>query len=357
MKPYRRMFIVTLAALLGMTCLTACKNAEISFEGTLSAETFETQNAAVEAFLEEEIDGRYTHAELVEYQKEADLTADEIGALPLGGETVVRAERGTVSYRVNTEAATALTDKTDDIKTHPLYLLEADGKFRYFVPPTEIGQPITKSYFQSLFDPEKYANCTLARKETYTGSSLEGQWGGTDTSIIKVAGNVGWSKNETNGNETNSIDESYLVIRNGKFYGCDRAKLGVRWVIEEEGWLAAFANGSPLTMGYAPVVALLQDFAGDFSLLERTEYGLRVNQEKWVSLGGGLQESQKIKEFQFDYIVRNGRIEEITRIGIVEETDGSAVVDRRAELHVTIKDFGTTKVSLPADLKAELEKL
>lgn len=353
MKPYRRMFIVTLAALLGMTCLTACKNAEISFEGTLSAETFETQNAAVEAFLEEEIDGRYTHAELVEYQKEADLTADEIGALPLGGETVVRAERGTVSYRVNTEAATALTDKTDDIKTHPLYLLEADGKFRYFVPPTEIGQPITKSYFQSLFDPEKYANCTLEMNCYMSREQSEP----LDAYAIKAAGDVAWFKIERDGYAQNG----YTVIRNGKHYDCVANPNG-SWEIQESwGNEAIDLSGletDPLLIlgGYTVSVFLFRWVYGDFSFLERTEYGLRVNQEKWVSRAE-FQESQKIKEFQFDYIVQNGRIEEMTTIIKLEETDGSATVERVPEFHCTLKDFGTTEVSLPADLKAELEKL
>lgn len=216
MKPQKKILTLVLAALIGTMGFAACKDGGEPFEGTLSTETFETQTAAVEAFLDQEIDGLSTQAELVEYVKEADLSAGEIEELPLGeaAGTITRAERGTVSYKTRAVGGTGLTAETDNIKTHALYLLESDGKFLYFVPPTEIGQPVTKSYFNSLFSAEKYANCTLEQEITKTSARTgQPEQKASLLSIMKAAEDAaevkGYGADAGNG---------YYAIKNGKIY-------------------------------------------------------------------------------------------------------------------------------------------
>ena len=158
MKQSKKLFAAVLALILGLSCLSACtvqwgNSTGDTFAGKVSDEEFTTEDAAIQAFLKNELDGLSTKTELIGYEKEADLTAEELKQLPLGelaAEKIDHAERGTVSYRAaipsNGATPTAATDATDDdVKTHGLYLLETEGSVRYFVPPTKVGEPITKS--------------------------------------------------------------------------------------------------------------------------------------------------------------------------------------------------------------------
>lgn len=366
MKTHRRILTIALAALLGATYFAACKGEGEAFGGQISEKTFETQNAAVEAFLKDEIEGLSTQAELVGYQKEADLTADEIGKLPLGdgANPVDRAERGTVSYKVQAVANTAgLAAETDDVKMHALYLLETEGKFRYFVPPTEIGQPITKSYYNSLFAPEKYANCTLEMNidQNFISSGQKA----SSKIVIKAAGDVA----ELNGN--GSVEGSgYFAIKNGTLYQCE-ARADGSWEPAENSDFSGLGNGPVEAMGdlMGNMIshAALQGI--DFSYFERTKNGLSIGKNKYVLAAAKLMNipadflssfTNAVKNLQYDCVVQNDRIKEITVNANIDTTGlfpGAGSIVMELNTHYRLKDFGTTKVSLPDDLKAALDTL
>ncbi len=325
MKTKKRIFFTLFAALFGAMCFTACGGSHETFKGKLSDESFETENAALTAFLEDEIEGMSTQAELVEYKKDADLSPKEIAALPLGeiaAEEISHAERGTISYRATTlQSGAALTSDAENVKTHEIYLLELDGKFRYLVPPTQIGQPITKDYFEDVFSSEKYTNCTIEYLSTTQGT-YNGIYNGSASSTYKFTANVlQYRLNDSSGN---LAADSYIVERKGNFFFCAAAPdyNNGEWHIEKIDPKEAETLGMQIrTLGDFVRYLLVPSI--DFSFFEKTKDGFGImSAEKYLQIAqkmigqSGYTEALKegLKKFKYEFVVRDGRLEKSKRL-------------------------------------------
>lgn len=366
MKAWRKVFSIVLAFALGSLVLAGCtkgKGGE-SFRGKVSDESFATEQEAVAAFLEEEIDGSSTSSELIGYEKEADLDRKEIEALSLGEldpSSVVRAERGKVSFRNSSGEVVSLAEG-ESVKSHGLYLLETEGEFHYFVPPTEVGEPVTKSYFDDVLAAEKYMNCTMEGTQTTDADFGEGpQSLETPVSIriadhaIQSSGGFG-AYNGSSGSGLFSYD-SYFAERDGGLVYCvqlpeeiaDRLGVG-RWnlypVEGEVGGSAMHSCGDYVRILFSAI---------DFSYFERTEDGLAINDtEKYLAAvrAMGISEEENIgsvKEFLYRLTVKNGRMEKMECKVVCEYGESGQHVG--TTMNVDLKNFGSTSVVLPDDLK------
>ncbi len=380
MKPEKRIFLTFLAALFGAVCLTACGRSHETFNGKLSDKSFETENAALTAFLEDEIEGMSTQAELAEYVKDVDLDQKEIAALPLGEispEEVSHAERGTISYRATTpKSGLALTSESENVKTHEIYLLESDGKFRYFVPPTQIGQPITKDYFDDVFSSEKYANCTIeflsSTKGKYNGSTQNA----SSSSTYKITENALKVTQQDSSLGGYSL-EYYVVERNGNLFFCVSNNISAyeaavpnydsgAWHIEK---MSAGELGAQIrTLG--DFVRYFVTAGIDFSFFEKTKNGFGImSAEKYLQIAqkmigqSGYTEVLKegLKKFKYECVVRDGRLEKIETLLSAEGNFSTGETRRELKVERTesyrFDRFGTTEVSLPEELQLQLEKI
>ena len=141
------------------------------FQGIASKETFSSIEETAEAYLKNEIDGNVSHSEFLRYENKGKLTEQQTDSLSLGEEEkrgLLFVEKIVVIYRETTVAQTLVRlQTTEDTYTQTLYLLSYEqGVYRYFVPMPEKGEPLSKSYFESVLDPAKYLNCTFNLKST-----------------------------------------------------------------------------------------------------------------------------------------------------------------------------------------------
>lgn len=383
MKTKNRIFLTLLATLFGAMCFTACggshesfkgKPSEETFIGKLSEESFETENAALTAFLEDEIEGISTQAELVEYVKEADLDQKEIAALPLGEiapKEVAHAERGMISYRATTpQSGIALTSDTENVKTHELYLLELNGKFRYLVPPTQVGQPITKDYFDDIFSSAKYTNCTIegltSTKVTYDGAT---QNANMSLTYKFTANALQYSVNGSS--DFNVTADVYVVERNGNFFVCAAAPdyNSSAWHIEKINMKEAEASGMQIqTVG--DMVRYIVTPEIDFSFFEKTDNGFGImSAEKYRTIAPKMFEqsgytdtkieflTEAVKEFKYECTERNGRLEKIElSMGVEVLTVSERIIKQESKGILRFDQFGTTEITLPEELQLQLEK-
>lgn len=391
MKRIKTILSLLLATAMSAVLLCSCGlfgTTSDTFKGKLSEKTYDTQDAAVTAFLKEEIDGLTTRAELVEYVKEADLGKEEIAKLPLGdvsADKVTHAERGKVSYRANilTGAAAATAESAEDLETHGLYLLEIDGKFRYFVPPTEVGEPITKSYFEDVFDSEKYVNCTV---EATQSMDMITTIDGKDETMMKTSTTYveKFTKDAVEVIMTMESDSfqpttstGYLLESGGRlilYTFIDMSQFGVPGLTSTWSQMDFTDLISKLTGKEAVTLSdYMRNSFGetDYSFFEKTETGFQISSPeryqmmlRTVMESVGMNEdmfdtlgydpfSATLTDFSSDYTIKNGRFDKCTATATIsyDLTYATGKLTTPAVMEMIYKDYGKTTVTVPDSLR------
>lgn len=138
-----------------------------TFKGAVSEESYETSNKAAEAFVLEEVVGE-EEAEIVEVASKGELSSDEINKLNVSSEILegsLGVEKLEVTYSLEEESSSAsralklATSKTN--KVIVVYVVKYNNSYKYITPLPENGETITKTYYDSVFNSEKYKNCTF----------------------------------------------------------------------------------------------------------------------------------------------------------------------------------------------------
>lgn len=138
-----------------------------TFKGAVSEESYETSNKAAEAFVLEEVVGE-EEAEIVEVTSKGELSSEEINKLNVSSEILegsLGVEKLEVTYSLEEESSSAsralklATSKTNKVVV--VYVVKYNNSFKYITPLPENGETITKSYYDSVFNSEKYKNCTF----------------------------------------------------------------------------------------------------------------------------------------------------------------------------------------------------
>lgn len=352
-------------------CFSSCGYSE-TFEGTLSAKSYSTADEALNAFLKNEIDGDTTSCVFTEYEKSADLTAEQVAALPLGdlkAEDVESAETGTITYSTAASGAAvsplAVTTLSADpsLKQHEVTLLKTGGSYRYFVPATSNGEMITKSYYDDVFDVSKYANCTMTykmtEKITFSGSGTEQlPFNNVDIDMkitMKLTESAVYFSFAMKGGEALSEDaednlngEFYCVERDGKVVVYGKNDAG-EWSSEYSHAFGSFSSLSELVT--------IQDTTGlDHTYFEKTNKGFKLTEEKYAELIKnvlGFSLGEKVSA-EATYFVSEGRLSKMTMKMSFAVSESGISVSASASAEAVYKNFGSTKVELPADLTAVL---
>lgn len=390
MKKMKWLFSVLAVALIGAIGLSACGGgAEVgslsnvgneSFEGCISTETYTSAEEAAKGFLKEEIDGGMTSAKYVSYEKTGELTSSDIEALSLGDLTaadITSAEIGTITFNLSTKnssLASAPASGQDSTRTQTVYLLGlSDGAYRYFVPAARNGEMLTKSYYEDMWNPEHYLNCTISMNMTYEfNMSVSGQTAKvlldlsfesktTKTSMwAKIGMNV---RAEGEGAEqmedllealAASATEMYALEADGSLYSC--VKSGEDWIVEP----------MPGVTFYELMMernASQPEFL-DYSYFEKTDSGFAIAPEKFElycenfigGLGLGTASASATADGEATYFVKDKRLEKATvRIGLSMGAQNGTQISYAASVECNYKDYGTTTVEIPAEVQAKVD--
>lgn len=344
---------IALAMVLAVSLLAGCgkkdnKPAETpseTYTGTLSAGAHATKDAAVEAFLAEEMSAPandenrgYVTATLTDYTAQA-LTADEIAALPLADEQregLTAAEKVKVQYNEIADLPPASSNIFDgDDLTVTAYILTYGNEYRYFSSVPEVGEPLTKSYYASVFAADKYKNFTMFYSVTKSSDTLYA----TMHLEIKSTADMYhalWEVLPTDPADT------YREFYDG--YMCriaDNMFANILGEKNEQGVIEYKAQSPNLTETSAREemitnmkFPLLNDFALNdtdnryFALFKKTATGFTMRDEKTTS--------------NIEITVVDGRLSKIVE------------TDEDLELTAIFSDFGTTTLTLPKEVQEAL---
>lgn len=145
-----------------------------TYVGEVSEETYATQEKAAEAYVKEQIVGE-KDVSIVNATSKGSLGAAEIAALEIPAEDsegIVSVEEVEVEYSENEEIVPTAAAPTNTKKVK-VYIIKYSDWFKYYTPCPVTGETVNKSYYDSVFNSEKYKNCTVESTvtETVTGSA------------------------------------------------------------------------------------------------------------------------------------------------------------------------------------------
>ena len=139
-----------------------------TYKGAVSEEEYETADAAAEAFVAEEVVGN-ADAEILATESKGELSASKVEALNIPAEYtegMQSVEEIVVEYQLADEE-TLYADGVEKLDTLnksvkvTVYVIKYENSFKYFAPCPVTGETISQSYYNSVFNAEKYKNCTM----------------------------------------------------------------------------------------------------------------------------------------------------------------------------------------------------
>ena len=349
-------------AAMGISCI-ACtgdgKKDGVVYEGTLSVATYESQEAAAEAFLTAELAGGNAKLEFVGYTKTGELSKSALKGLALGtvsAEDVTSAEEGTVEYRYAETGRVNLSAEPNTNHKQTIYVLGFEDVYRYYTPAVKTGEMLTKSYFDAVFDIENFTNVTMEQKTALkvTGDGMTMSMDADVTLQISATGVYmkvvqGFCESEIT---TDVMMELYGVLENGKLY-VYTTNDGVNW----NGTTTDYDGKTLLDDSFEYLFEGVREelFDGyDHTFFVRTEDGFALPEERYNEFARQYLEAADLYlpgDFNFtgamNYTVKDNRLTKKTETVTVSyeayKVEGSSVA--------TYTNYGTTKVTVPSSVK------
>lgn len=200
-----------------------------TFVGKLSEKAYESPIDAVNAFVANELSGENNLFSVQDY-KTKKLSAAEISALTLPNEIADRisyVEEATVYYTLSTSVK-SMSVGQDECKSARFYLVVADGKIYYFSALPKTGEPLTKSYFDSVNAYENYKNCTVTFHVQIQTEDNEYKHNEEEGMIMKITENEVYATSLTQSEDPNLYSHAYMQFTNKgytQYYSHD----GITW--------------------------------------------------------------------------------------------------------------------------------
>ena len=364
-----------------------------TYKGSVSTYSYDTINEAVNSFIQEEVVGD-EYATIVNTTSLGDLNETQVQELAIPDDMaqgMTGVEKMEVEYTTG-EYMSMSTASNSNVKII-VYIIKYSTRYRYYSPCPVTGDTITKSYFDSVFDDEKYANCTMTQtltqdmtmSQTYLGQKQTYTYRGEQTVTIKYDA----GKMYLEGSVTSSgsmMDQGLVQGLDGKpvpksqtfkvYYDSNTRKLLVQMTrdgepyveygaITQDGWMT---NLSYLYTNYRlDIVDVRQitpayDQKLDYTYFTKTNYGFEVagdNAKKYIdtAMRGSMfnslnQYGGEINTNMFaKYYVSNGVLSG-TRQDLIMDTSISSAgqtiaLSTTIVSETSVKEYGTTTVVSP----------
>lgn len=348
-----------------------------TYTGAVSTGSYETASAAATAYVEAEIVGEQ-ESQIVATETKATFEGEQIATLNIpaditdGAQSVEEIE---VEYSVS-DGYMAASNSTKKVK---VYVIKYETNWKYYTPLPETGATISKSYYDSVFDYEKYANCTFAMNMDMDMSIKASANGYTQKATIEVSMSqfVQYAENAIYIEQTMSFggmeditggeikDESMTIAA----YMEKTAEGDIICYVKSSDLGSGWSEGDLTTVGFSSLTELtpFYDQYLDFTYFTKTENGFQLadeNSEKFIELTLKQDESMGDliamfgENFDMDmfvkYYVSNGVLsgmrQELTMDAKMTQEGVSMKLSADVVTTMTCTNYGTTVVKKPADI-------
>lgn len=134
-----------------------------TFAGAVSEEGYDTAEDAATAYVAEEIAGE-SEANVVSAVSKGTVDASSINIPEEFSEGIVSVEKYEVEYSLSDGPSLMSTNLNSSNKKVDVYIIKYETEWKYFSPAPITGETISKSYYDSVFNNNKYQNCTFEYK-------------------------------------------------------------------------------------------------------------------------------------------------------------------------------------------------
>lgn len=345
-----------------------------TFAGAVSTESYDTAEAAAEDFVTKEVVG--DNVAVIDYtDSKGTLTSSEVASLNLPDDVadgVKSVEKIEVGYSIKNEDTASNGVMTcsayhNKVETVTVYVIKYEVDWKYFVPRPVNGETISKSYYDSIINDEKYANCTLTSESVIyadieisaEGYIMSGTMKITTTQTIKYADDKIFFnqvvKSENTGiyagDDTDSTLQGYISLNDDGSCECYVSVDGVNW-----------QRGSLVAIGFSDIKSMRPFYDNDYldyTYFNKTDYGFALSGENAkayldaafddvLSMVDGMDWDA---DMFAEYYVSDGTLTgmrtdaDISFEGIIEGCN--AQMNESVKSTITIKDYGTTVVEDP----------
>lgn len=338
-----------------------------TYVGEVSEETYATQEKAAEAYVKEQIVGE-KDVSIVNATSKGSLGAAEIAALEIPAEDsegIVSVEEVEVEYSENEEIVPTAAAPTNTKKVK-VYIIKYTDYYKYFTPCPVTGETVNKSYYDSVFNTEKYKNCTVEStlKETVTGSA-QGQ---TVVMSVEMSQFVKFTEDaiylEVSTKSESKLSSQAAGVEESKIYGyITQDDDGMScWVKTEStnGESLDWTEGDLTAIGFWDIeeLAPFYDQYLDYTYFTKTDYGFTLAEEnaaKYIEeafkeLGIYLQQGGKLDMFAEYYVcggVLSGMRMDMDLNLSVQSAGITVNTQVKANAVTKVTDYGKTTVTKP----------
>ena len=338
-----------------------------TFIGSVSESAFDTLDLAAEAYVEEQIAGDRS-VSIVSTKSLGEIDMQKIEELNIrnlvGDDDIISVEKVEVKYVPESDSAVYASDGDEsNAKVVHVYIIKLPDVWKYYTPAPITGETITKEYYDSVFDAEKYKNCTYTSK-IYAITTISYEYGGKTMNF-----NMG------------SQVESTVKFADGKIYMSSKTILRDEetfetntyyteaYIEEIDGEVVCYINENPdvpnwqettLTkIGFNKIEELTPFYDGylDYTYFTKTDYGFDISGENAdryiketfdiIGLGEQSEENSLIARFY----VSDGTLSAIRQdMNMVMDLSMEGIEFFANQRNYSIEvctDYGTTVVEKP----------
>lgn len=345
-----------------------------TYEGAVSSESYDSAEECATFYVMSEVIGD-KGVSAINVDDGSELTSAEVSAIGvsasvLGDYEWVKKYNVTYTEKDTADGGITFMSDRDVSRTQVVYVVKyTDGGFKYIAPKPINGETITSSYYESLFNSEEYANCTMTSttkinldiSASYQGEKQKGTMTVNYDTLTKIDGNKVYLEMTikciygdvlAQGDMPN-VDQTlkaYIISTdNGYelyFYDSDNGS-----------WQSGtFANvGLNSYRDLLPFVGM-QDL--DYTYYKKTDYGCEVDFSRIADylmdslgdeLGAGMQylDQMKIDGYAKLYVSRgvlSGAREYIDLSCNIEQQGVKVKISESALVEMVCNNYGTTVV-------------
>ena len=340
-----------------------------TYKGGVSQMSYGSKEEAAEAFVANEIVGNQT-ATVSDIIFKKDLGDSEAAAIiPLelltgGVQGVSQLE---VTYSVygdsSMKASKGYTnvDSLDTTRKVDVYVIKFEFDWKYFTPCPVTGETITRDYYDSVFNAEKYKNCTfVSTTKMNMDVSAGGQTQKVDCTITQT---IKYADGKIYLTQVVTGDTDMLGLSNANIEAYMEEVDGVNKIYVKMGAESSWVEGNLYQIGFSSMDELTPFATSylDYTYFTKTEFGFalpRDNAKKYFmaafeSLGASF--SSMLDDMNIDmyaeYYVREGVLSGArteANVDIEMDVSGtSASLKEYVNVVTTCTDYGTTVVNKP----------
>lgn len=324
-----------------------------TYKGEVSEYTYETKELAAKAFVEEQVVGD-NDVTIVKTESKGELSSTQIEALniPEAEKTdIVSVEEVEVEYALESSTYMSKTQSASPNKIVKVYIIKYPNTFKYYSPAPVTGETVTRSYYDSIFDTEKYQNCTMTStfemSTEMTTLTLQGKKTTTNSQKTTIFAQYSEDKifqqrtiETTENGETTTSSESIYI-----------EKVDNNWIGYTD------ITGTWKRADYTSFTVPFADAYLDYTYFTKTEFGCEIGQDNMMRyIRETFENDSLVMEYleQMDisaitkYYVAEGVLSGMRQDMTLSLSEGIASAKVISKVETICKDYGTTVVERPA---------